>query len=95
MLSVAYSPDGKFIAAGAQDGTVAIWDVATGAVVSNLKGHHKPVRKVTFTPGECVLHSMGCTGGTQHPRKRSLCWSSMIGTQLWFLRLHLSCHSAE
>jgi WD40 repeat protein len=52
VLSVAYSPDGKFIAAGAQDGTVAVWDAATGAVLSNLKGHHKPVRKVTFTPGE-------------------------------------------
>jgi WD40 repeat protein len=36
------------------DGTVAVWDVAAGGQllhIGGLKGHHKPVRSLAFTPG--------------------------------------------
>lgn len=50
-LSVAFSPDGKYIAAGGMDGTVALFDAAAGKLVASLPGHYKPVRGLTFTPG--------------------------------------------
>ncbi len=51
-LSVAYSPDYTRIACGAMDGTVAIFDVASGKLLHSLKGHYKPVRSLAFTPGD-------------------------------------------
>ena len=51
VMSVAYSPDGKLIACGTQIGTVVIFDVEAGKLVSVLEGHYKPVRSLTFTPG--------------------------------------------
>ena len=48
--SVAYSPDGKRIACGVTDGTVAIFDVKSGKCVHTLTGHVAPVRGVTFSP---------------------------------------------
>jgi WD40 repeat protein len=57
VLSVAFSPDRQLLAAGAMDGTVAVWDVAAGGQllhIGGLKGHHKPVRSLAFTPGACA-----------------------------------------
>ena len=51
MLSVAFSPDGKRLACGVMDGTVALFDVPSGQLMHTLTGHHKPVRDVCFTPG--------------------------------------------
>ncbi|PSC74984.1 WD repeat-containing 61 [Micractinium conductrix] len=50
VLSVAYSPDGRRIAAGGMDGTVAVFDAPTGKLLHTLDGHFKPVRDLTFTP---------------------------------------------
>ena len=38
--SLAFSPDGKLVVSGWEDGTVKIWDVETGAVVSSCAGVH-------------------------------------------------------
>ena len=35
MMSVAYSPDGKHIVSGSNDGTVKVWDSQTGTEVSH------------------------------------------------------------
>lgn len=51
VLSVAYSSDGLKLACGCMDGTVAIFDVNTGSLLSTCAGHFKPVRSVAFTPG--------------------------------------------
>ena len=55
MLSVAFSPDGKRLACGVMDGTVALFDVPSGQLMHTLTGHHKPVRDVCFTPGQCAI----------------------------------------
>jgi WD40 repeat protein len=48
--SVAFSPDGRWLASGGDDGTVRVWDVATGRQVHVLKVHAGPVPSVTFSP---------------------------------------------
>src|SRR5579871_5186641 len=37
--SVAFSPDGKLVELALDDGTVRLWDAATGAALQTLKGH--------------------------------------------------------
>lgn len=55
MLSVAYSPDGRRLACGSMDGTVAVFDTASGKLLHTLDGHFKPIRSLTFTPGRSSL----------------------------------------
>ena len=51
VLSVAQSPDGRRLASGSMDGSVAVFDMATGSLLHTLEGHFKPVRSLCFTPG--------------------------------------------
>jgi WD repeat-containing protein 61 len=57
VLAARASPDGASrLAASAMDGTVALFDSNTGALLHTLKGHHRPVRSVAWTPdGRHVL----------------------------------------
>ena len=50
-LSVAASPDGRRLAVGCMDGTVAVFDSESGALLCTLQGHFKAVRSLAFTPG--------------------------------------------
>ena len=48
--SVAFSPDGKFIASGSYDKTIKLWNVKTGKLIYTLKGHRDSVLSVAFSP---------------------------------------------
>jgi WD40 repeat protein len=48
--SVAFSPDGKTLAAGLESGEVWLWDVASGWQVATLSGHGGRVRWIGFHP---------------------------------------------
>src|SRR5207302_3362433 len=48
--SLAYSPDGSKLATASIDGTVKIWDTATGRELRTYKGHNGQVQAVAFSP---------------------------------------------
>ena len=50
VYDVAYSPDGGTLATGSADGTVRLWNVATGQLSSTLTGHGRAVRAVAYSP---------------------------------------------
>jgi len=47
---VAFSPDGKTLAAGLTDRTVRLWEVATGKERRRFQGHGNQVLSVAFSP---------------------------------------------
>ena len=50
VFSVAVSPDGKWIASGADDRTVKVWDIEMGNCRATLQGHTGYVTSVAITP---------------------------------------------
>lgn len=48
ILTVAYSPDGRFICSGSEDGSVCLRTEATGGLIPTLRGHVGKVNFATF-----------------------------------------------
>ncbi|CDO71101.1 hypothetical protein BN946_scf184844.g105 [Trametes cinnabarina] len=56
---VSFSPNGALIATAAWDGTVRIWDVATGTRVKTLEGHEHLITSCTWSRSGKLLASTG------------------------------------
>jgi len=54
---IAFSPDGKTIAAAFRDESIRLWDVETGHLQATLAGHRHVVDTVAFTPDGTRLAS--------------------------------------
>ncbi|CAI7639834.1 unnamed protein product [Penicillium glandicola] len=48
--TLAFLQDGTLIVLGSNDGTIKLWDTATGSLQKTLKGHLDSVRTVVFSP---------------------------------------------
>ena len=57
--SLAWSPDGRTLAAGCADGAVRLWDVVSGREYAPLAGHAGPVRCLMFGRDGKTLRSFG------------------------------------
>ncbi|MBW4462568.1 MAG: hypothetical protein KME47_20375 [Nodosilinea sp. WJT8-NPBG4] len=50
VFSLAFSPDGRFLASGCEDHQIRVWDVRTQTLFHSLVGHTDEVRSVAFSP---------------------------------------------
>ena len=64
--TVAFSPNGKLVATGAQGGydfSIRLWDSSTGLLLKTFEGHTSSIQKVLFTPdGKGIIS--GSSDGT-------------------------------
>jgi WD40 repeat protein len=61
ITSLAFSPDGKVLAAGSLDTTIVLWDVKTGKLIgAPLTAHKSSIKSVVFSPDGNKLVSTTC-----------------------------------
>jgi WD40 repeat protein len=56
---VGFSPDGKTLALASREGSVQLWDIASGTIRDAFKGHSSAVTAVVFSPDRRTLASGG------------------------------------
>jgi WD40 repeat protein/Leucine-rich repeat (LRR) protein len=79
--SVAFSPDGRWLASGSRDHTIRVWDLATGKPRHTLTKHTGPVGSVAFSL-EGKLLASGSEDGT------IALWDPLTGTRVHALNGH-------
>jgi WD40 repeat protein/DNA-binding SARP family transcriptional activator len=55
--SVTFSPDGRLLAVGTEEGEIRLWQVATGQPAGICRGHANAIRSVAFSPDGRLLVS--------------------------------------
>ena len=94
---LAFSPDGKRLAAGVlveRDPAIKVWDVHTGKGLFVLKGHNHTVASVAFTQDGnhllswCMYYGTGSgKAGVRSAEAEVKVWDAQMGTELRTLKI--------
>jgi WD40 repeat protein len=79
--SVSWSPDNRCLASASWDGTVRVWDAASGAELLCLRGHEHGVARVAWSPDGQRLASASWDGTVR-------VWDAAGGAEVLCLRGH-------
>ena len=63
--SLQYSPDGRYFASGADNGTVRLWNAADNSCAIVMKGNRNPVYSIAFYPNGKLLASTSACGSVR------------------------------
>jgi WD40 repeat protein len=90
--SVAFSPDGRWVAAGSLQNTVHVWDVGVGRLAHTLRGHTASIRSVAFHPNGRQLASASEDGTVRlwDPVQGRLLHTLLKGQRSWVRGLAFS-----
>jgi glucose repression regulatory protein TUP1 len=55
--SVCFSPDGKFLATGAEDKIIRVWEIGTGKIVNTFAGHEQDIYSLDFARNGRIIAS--------------------------------------
>src|SRR6266849_6016804 len=78
---LAWSPDGKYLVGGGDDGQVYVWDASDGRLLLRLGGHHAAVMSVAWSPDGTRLAS----GGGSLGKGEVFVWDASTGACLYTL----------
>lgn len=81
-LAVVYSPRGEQLASSNPDGSVQVWDSATGQELFRLVGHSASVSSLAYSPDgqRIITGSDDCTVRV---------WDALTGQEVLILRGHI------
>lgn len=91
VTSIAWSPDGRYLASASLDGTVQVWEAASARPCFPSLQHQCPVRVVAWSPDGARLASAGADGSLRiwnasegdQPRVASVGYEGALTTLAW------------
>lgn len=94
IMGIAFSPNGRYLAAGLRDRTVRLFDMTNKMQIAMLRGHTGGIRSVAFSPDGKVLASAGHDSTVRlwdvKTFKEIKVFNVLSGTVGWFVAFSLN-----